>query len=55
MKVNNVDAQNNIESARRSFNKINNFSSKTELVKLSVEKIIAEIKTYRREKKLPKK
>jgi len=50
-----MDAQNNIKSARRNFNKISNFSSKTELVKLLVEEIIAEIKTHHREKKLPKK
>ena len=55
IKVSNVDAQVNIESARITFNETNNFSSKIKLVKLSIEKIVTKIKTYRREKELPKK
>ena len=50
-----MDAQVNIESARITYNETNNFSSKIKLVKLSIEKIVTKIKTYRREKKLPKK
>ena len=55
IKVSNVDAQVNIESAKITFNETNNFSSKIKLVKLSIEKIVTKIKTYRREKELPKK
>jgi len=55
IKVSNMDAQVNIESARITFNETNNFSSKIKLVKLSIEKIVTKIKTYRREKELPKK
>ena len=55
IKVSNIDAQVNIESARITFNETNNFSSKIKLVKLSIEKIVTKIKTYRREKELPKK
>ena len=49
-----MDAQVNIESARITYNETNNFSSKIKLVKLSIEKIVTKIKTYRREKELPK-
>ena len=55
IKVSNMDAQVNIESARITYNETNNFSSKIKLVKLSIEKIVTKIKTYRREKELPKK
>ena len=55
IKVSNMDAQVNVESARITFNETNNFSSKIKLVKLSIEKIVTKIKTYRREKELPKK
>lgn len=55
IKVSNMDAQVNIELTKIPFNEINNFSSKKELVKLSIEKIVTKIKTYRREKELPKK
>lgn len=55
IKVSNIDAQVNVESARITFNETNNFSSKIKLVKLSIEKIVTKIKTYRREKELPKK
>ena len=55
IKASNVDAQINIKSARITFNETNNFSSKIMLVKLSIEKIVTKIKTYRREKELPKK
>lgn len=55
IKASNVDAQINIKSARITFNETNNFSSKIKLVKLSIEKIVTKIKTYRREKELPKK
>ena len=50
-----MDAQINIELTKIPFNETNNFSSKKELVKLSIEKIVTKIKTYRREKELPKK
>ena len=55
IKAINVDAQINIELTKIPFNETNNFSSKKELVKLSIEKIVTKIKTYRREKELPKK
>ncbi len=47
-----MNTRRNLESAKKTFNEINNFSSKTELIKLSIDEIISEIKIYRREKKL---
>jgi hypothetical protein len=50
--MNNMNDQKEFEVAKKTFNEINNFSSKTELVKLSIDEIISEIKIYRHEKKL---
>lgn len=50
--VTSVDYFENYQKAKSMFDNINEFAAKTELSELSMEDIISEIKTYRREKKL---
>jgi hypothetical protein len=50
--ITSVDYFENYRKAKNMFDDINDFAAKTELSELSMDDIIAEIKTYRREKKL---
>ena len=50
--ITSVDYFENYQKVKNMFDNINEFAAKTELSELSMEDIISEIKTYRREKKL---
>ena len=50
--ISSVDNFDDYLKAKEAFDDLNNFSSQTPLLELTMEDIISEIKTYRNEKKL---